>query len=163
MRTLALLLLAAPLAACDGNGASISITSKNADGNTLVSTDANGQMAIKAEGFEGSIKLPKIKIDAEDFDLNGVKLYPGSTIGGLDVNAVEQKGEDKGKVSVAFTSPAPIATVQAWFRDTMAKRNFKVEADGTGLKGTTDEGDAFRLALTADGADKAKGSLHVGN
>lgn len=167
MHRAVLLLTLLPLAACDGsgNGTSVSINAKSdSDGNASISTDANGQMAIKAPGFEGAIKLPKIHIDAEDFDVNGVKLYPNSTIAALNVDAEEKAGDkDRGQVRVAFESPAALAMVQGWFRDKMTARGFKVEADGTGLKGTTDEGDPFRLQLNAEGDQKTKGQLEVGN
>lgn len=152
------------LVACDGSGTSISINADSGDGNAVMRTDANGQMAIRAPGFEGSIKLPKIDIDAEDFEVNGVNLYPGSKITNLNVNAQEQLGgRDKGEVEIAFTSPATPATVQAWFRDKMTAQGFKVEADAAGLKGTTDEGDPIALQLAPDGEGKAKGQLRVGN
>lgn len=165
MRLVFLLPLAGlSLAACDGSGTSISINANSEDGNAVVSTDANGQMAIRAPGFEGAIKLPKIDIDAEDFDINGVYLYPGSKITNLNVEAQEQAGtQDKGEVQVTFTSPASPAAVQTWFRDRMTAKGFKVEADGTGLKGTTDEGDPFTLALAPDGDGKARGQLRLGN
>lgn len=166
MHRTALLLTLLPLAACDGSGTgtNISINARSEGGNSSVSTDANGQMAIRAPGFEGAIKLPQIQIDAEDFDVNGVKLYPNSRIEGLDVDAEDGAGDkDKGKVRIAFRSPAAVPAVQRWFREKMTARGFKVEADGTGLKGTTDEGEPFRLQLSADGDRKTKGQLEVGN
>jgi hypothetical protein len=164
MRACLLLPLTLGLAACgDGTGTSISINATDAEGNAAITTDGNGQLAIKAPGFEGAIKLPKIRINAEDFDVNGVKLFPNSQIGALNVDGVDGgAGGDKGKVSVAFESPAAAATVQQWFRDTMGKHGFTVEADGTGLKGTTNDGDPFRLQLDAAGEGKSKGRLEVG-
>lgn len=161
-----LLLTLLPLAACGGSGTgtSFSINASEEDGNSTITTDSNGQMAIKAPGFEGAIKLPKFHVNAENFDFNGVKLYPNSQIGALNVDADDSKaGEDKGKVRVAFESPAALATVQDWFRDKMTARGFKVAADGDGLKGTTDEGDPFRLMLSADGDRKTKGKLEIGS
>ena len=165
MLRLALLLPLLPLAACgSGTGTSISINAtSDADGNASISTDANGQVAIKTPGFDGAIRLPQFHINSEDFDVNGVKLYPNSTIDALNVDAEEKAGKDKGRVHIAFRSPAPAATVQGWFRDKMVARGFKVETDGTGLKGTTDEGDPFRLQLSADGDQKARGRLEVGS
>ncbi|UZK65603.1 hypothetical protein [Sphingomonas sp. M1-B02] len=154
-----------PLAACGGPGTSISINASSDEGdNAVISTDANGQMAIKADGFEGSFKLPAIKINAEDFDVNGVKLYPKSTIGAFNLDAQEKAGEpDEGKLRVTFASPAAAATVQAWFRDNMTRRGFKVETAGQGLKGTTDDGEPFVLTLSDDGDQKSKGTLAVGS
>lgn len=166
MHRAALLLTLLPLAACDGSGTgtSIKINAKSDEnGNSTITTDGNGQMAIKAPGFEGAIKLPKFHVNAENFDVNGVKLYPNSQVNELNVDADDKAGGDKGKVRVAFESPAAMATVQGWFRDKMNARGFKVEADGNGLKGTTNDGDPFRLELSANGDQKTKGTLEVGS
>jgi hypothetical protein len=167
MRRAFLLLPLLTLAACgSGDGTSIKINAKSDENgsSTTVTTDGNGQAAIKVPGFEGKIRLPQIHVNAENFDLNGVKLYPNSKVSQLNVDAEDKgDGKDKGTVYIAFESPAAIATVQAWFRDKMTARGFKVDADGTGLKGTTDEGEPFRLALNADGGQKTKGQLEVGS
>lgn len=162
-----LLLTLLPLAACGGSGTGTSFSinaTSDEDGNSTITTDSNGQMAIKAPGFEGAIKLPKFHVNAENFDFNGVKLYPDSQVSELNVDADDNKtGEDKGKVRVAFESPAALAKVQGWFREKMTARGFKIEADGDGLKGTTDDGDPFRLVLGADGDQKTKGKLEIGS
>jgi hypothetical protein len=162
------LLLALPLglalAACDGPGTSIKIDASGGEGNTTVATDSNGQMSIKVPGFEGAIKLPKIQIDAEDFDVNGLKLYPGSKIGELNVDAQEKIGtRDKGQVAIGFESPAPLATVKAWFAENLAKRNFKVVPHDNSFAGTTDDGEIFKLELSDTGEGKTKGRMEVGS
>lgn len=162
-----LLLTLLPLTACDGSGTGTSFSinaTSDEDGNATITTDSNGQMAIKSPGFEGAIKLPKFHVNAENFDFNGVKLYPDSQVSALNVDADDnQTGEDKGKVRVAFESPAALAKVQGWFREKMTARGFKIEADGDGLKGITDDGDPFRLVLSADGDQKTKGKLEIGS
>lgn len=157
MRIAALMLIALALAACDGP--TISIKSGEGD-NASVFADGNGAVAIKAPGFEGSFKLPKMRIKTEDFDVDGVKLYPGSTIAALDIDA---KGGDAGQVRVRFDSPAALATIQQWFREKMAAQGFTVAAEGNGLKGTTKDGEAFNLTLDPDGPSKTKGQLVVSN
>lgn len=147
------------LSACDGPGTNISIDARG-DDNAMITTD-NGQIEIKSAGFEGSFKLPKFTINAENFDFNGVKLYPGSTVTNFHISDEGKSDPDKGMVKVDFESPESVATVGQWFRDAMVKQGFKVEADGTGLKGTTDEGDPFTLRLEADGDKKTRGSLEA--
>lgn len=151
------------LAACDGSGTSISINTKDDEGNSTISTDANGQVEIKAPGFAGSIRLPKIQINAEDFEVNGVKLYPGSTIDDFRADAEDKGGDDdKGRVTIRFRSPATPVTVRDWFRDNMTKQGFKVETRGNGLTGTTEDGQPFAVQLDADGDGKSKGRMEVG-
>jgi hypothetical protein len=151
------------LAACDGSGTSISINAKDDEGNTLLSTDANGQVDIKVPGFSGSVRLPRIHINAEDFEMNGVKLYPGSTIDDFRADAQDKGGnDDMGKVTIRFRSPATPTAVRDWFRDNMTKQGFKVETRGNGLTGTTDDNQPFTVALNADGDGKSKGRMEVG-
>ena len=161
MTRLALLFVPFALAACDGAGTNISLSGNSGEGNVSIKTGADGQLAIEAPGVSIASKLPKINLTAEDFDVNGLKLYPKSEI--RELNAVgDNTGEkDKGQVTVAFESPAALATVQAWFRDNLAKQGFKVEPRGNGFAGTTDEGEAFSLDLTADGDARTKGRMEV--
>lgn len=158
-----LLLLALPLAACGGGddkqGTAITLKAESDGANISASADADGRMAIKLPGFEGKLKLPRIQLNAENFDMNGVKLYPNSTITSFDIAGRDKEGDDR--VKIGFESPAGADKVRAWFQDQMAQRNFKVQANGGGLSGTTDDGDPFTLDLASAGADKARGTLTV--
>lgn len=163
-----LLVVAAPLAACDDSktGTSISINSTDSDGNVLATMDGNsGAVAINVPGFSGKLNLPKIHLDAEDFEMNGVHLYPGSTISGMNVEAHDDgragRNDDNGSVRVSFASPATPTTVRDWFQQKLNGAGFTVKPDGNGLTGTTDEKKPFKLELTADGADKSKGVITV--
>lgn len=157
------LLLAVPLAACGGSeGTSLSINTQDADGGVRITADANGQAEIDTGGFKGSIKLPSIKLDAADFEVDGMKLYPGSKIRTFNVDAAEgAAGNDQGLVSVAFESPAAIQTVREWFDSEMAKSGFKVEARGQGFAGTTRDGESVTLDLAPGDGDSTVGKLTV--
>lgn len=158
-----LLLLPFALAACGGSGTSVTIDAKSDDGDNSSVRMENGTLAIKGDGFQGSFKVPQIKVTAENFDMNGVKLYPGSEISNFHVAANDRAGtaKDEGKVTASFTSPAALATVQSWFRDKLTAKGFKYTAQGDGFAGTTEDGDPFTLDLTADGANKTRGEIEV--
>ncbi|MDQ2893154.1 MAG: hypothetical protein M3R64_08730 [Pseudomonadota bacterium] len=155
-------LLALPLAGCNqpDEGTTISI---NADsGNVLGAVDGkSGEVKLDVPGFSGKIKLPKIQLDADNFDLNGVHLYPGSTID--NVNVAGGGKQDSGTVEVSFTSPANPAAVQQWFQDRLNKVGFTVNPGGNGLVGTTDEHKPFALDLSPDGQDRSKGKITLGS
>lgn len=159
----ALLLAPLALAACDGAGTNISLSGNgDGEGNVSIKTGPDGQVSIEAPGVSIASKLPKINLTAEDFDVNGLKLYPKSAIRELNAVGNDKLGSKQDNhVTVVFDSPAALATVQAWFRDNLAKQGFKVEAKGNGFAGTTKEGDPFTLELNADGEDKAKGRIEV--
>lgn len=158
-RRLVPLLLSVALAGCHGN-ANIDFDGNDTDGNSVISTDANGRIQIKAPGIQGSITLPKMPLDAKNFDIDGVTLYPGSTLKNLKVN---DKGGDKdGEVIVEFESPAAPTVVRDWFRDNMTKQGFKVTTKDDNLIGTTDDGQPFALQLSAVGDGRTKGLMQVG-
>ncbi len=164
MRVGLLLMVAAlPLAACDGadQGTSISFSGNSEDGNAVAAMDGKtGQVKIDVPGFQGSFKLPKIQFTADNFDLNGVHLYPGSTISGFNVDA---RGKDEdGQVRVVFDSPAAAPTVRDWFRERLEKVGYTVNADGNGLTGTTEEKKPFSLKLDDAGAGHARGTIVLG-
>jgi len=153
------LLLPIALAACHGS-ANINFDGNDTDGNSVISTDANGRIQIKAPGIQGSITLPKMPLDAKNFDIDGVTLYPGSTLKNLKVN--DGAGDKDGQVIVEFESPAAPTLVRDWFRDNMTKQGFKVTTKDDNLIGTTDDGQPFALQLSAQGDGRTRGLMQVG-
>ncbi|WP_294256550.1 hypothetical protein [uncultured Sphingomonas sp.] len=158
-RRFAPLLLPIALAACHGS-ANINFDGNDSDGNSVISTDSNGRIQIKAPGIQGSITLPKMPLDAKNFDIDGVTLYPGSTLKNLKVN--DNQGDKDGQVIVEFESPAAPTAVRDWFRDNMTKQGFKVTTKDDNLIGTTDDGQPFALQLSASGDARTKGLMQVG-
>ena len=150
--------LSLSLAACDDGTPGTSISINSDDGNMVAGVDGNGQLAINLPGgFAGKIKLPKMTLDAENFDMNGVHLFPGSTISGMNVDANDKDG---GVVRVRFNSPASPSTVRDWFREKLSKQaGFTITASGDDLIGTTDEKQPFRLDLAPDGAGRSNSAL----
>lgn len=170
IRLLPLAAAALALAACDGhdgNSTSISFSSNDSDGNSVTGgIDKDGNLKVDSTGFKADIKLPSIKLDAGDFEMNGVHLYPGSAITSMNIDAHDKKGEEgknDGKVSVAFTSPATAATVRDWLKERLDKAGFVLSTAGNGLTGKTDDGQPFVLKLDEDGAGKSKGSIEMGS
>ncbi len=160
IRPLLLAALLVPIAACNQSEKGTSVTINGDNGTMIGGVDGNsGEVKIDVPGFKASVTMPKIKIDAGDFDLNGVKLYPGSSIEGINVQG---DTDQKGGVRVHFTSPATPDTVRGWFAERLGKVGYTIRTDGANLVGTTDENKPFRLDLTPDGSDKAKGTILIG-
>jgi len=164
LRTLLCAVALLPLAACGGDkdGASFSINTSDADGNSVASIDGKGEATIDTPFFKGKVTLPKMKFDATNFDMNGVHLYPGSTIGGMNVDVKDRPGNaNDGRVRVTFASPAAPAMVRDWFKDKLNAAGYTLSANGNGLTGKTDENKPFTLELTPDGADKSNGVITI--
>uniref|UniRef100_UPI0035CB97E0 hypothetical protein n=1 Tax=uncultured Sphingomonas sp. TaxID=158754 RepID=UPI0035CB97E0 len=163
LRSLVCALALLPLAACDDGKGGTSISINSSDDNGAASIDGNGEATIDTPFFKGKVQIPKLKLDASNFDMNGVHLYPGSTIGAMNIDAQDRPVEDNdGQVRVTFASPAAASTVRDWFKAKLTAAKFKVEAKGNGLVGKTDEGHPFSLDLTPAGPDKADGVIHIG-
>ncbi len=169
IRLVPIALTALALAACgehDGNSTSITFSANSSDGDIKGGVDGNGNLKIDSNGFKADLKLPKFSLDAGDFEMNGVHLYPGSTISGINVAAQDKDGaksDSKGKVSVSFASPAAAATVRDWLKERLNKAGFSVADDGNGLTGKTDDGQPFAMKLEDDGAGKSKGTIDMGS
>lgn len=157
MKPIMLSLPAALLLAACGQGESTDFSISSANGSAGIS---NGVATIDVPGFKGELRLPQLKIDAANLDLNGVQLFPGTTVGNIAVNAA---GQNDGRLRIAFDSPATVPQVRQYLIDQFAQAGFKVAADGTGLSGTTADGKPVRVTLNAAGADRARGELAVGN
>lgn len=158
MRVLAPLALLL-LAACggDGDGTAISINANDSDGAFTASASNSGEIAINAPGFNGKFKMPSIKLDAENFDINGVKLPAGSTISGMDI-----AGANSGGVNIKFDSPITPAAVRDWFAPKLAAEGFKLTTSAEGLSGTTDDGKPFKLTVTPKGTNASQGTITIG-
>lgn len=156
---LGLVIAAAPLAGCgDKTGTSFTLNASDNDGNATVSADGKtGQVALDVPGFSGKIDLPKVQLDANDFDMNGVHLYPGSKVTTMNIDAKNHQGA----VHVGFDSPADPNVVRNWFQQKLTAVGYTLHADGNGLTGTTDDKKPFSLQLTPDGNGRAKGELTV--
>lgn len=164
MRRVVLVAGALALAGCGegGEGTSISITGNAEDGNLHGATvdGASGKVKVDLPFFEGSFSLPKMQLDANSFDLNDVRLYPGSTIKGINVDA-GGKGED-GLVKISFDSPASAASVRDYLQPRLTGAGYTLQVDRTGLRGTTDEDKPFALSLRDAGAGRSTGTITIG-
>lgn len=152
------------LAACNsrGEGTNFSLDATTESGGKVKAgvDGATGGVTIDAPGIKASIALPKIQLDANDVDIGGVKLYPGSKVTGMNVTA-NDRAHSGGQVRIAFDAPAGAATVKDWFGREMTKKAFKFSVSAAGLSGATSDGDAFSLDLKPGAAGHTSGMLNV--
>lgn len=152
--------VAAALAACGGDGEGTSISIQGDNGSVTAQADKDGKVSVKAPGFEGSIKLPKFNIGAENFEIDGVKLYPGATVSSLNIDD-RQDGTKSGGVNVTFDAPADAARVRDWFREQMEGAGFTVTGNRDELTGKTKSGSPYTLKIDGIGDAKSRGTLTV--
>jgi len=164
MRTFLILAPALLLVGCGSNdgtgddqGTQISI--KGGEGNGFsANLGRDGRVAVDLPGLKANIDLPKVRLDAGDFTLNGVRLPEGSQITNMDVAG----SESGGGVRVNFTSPVGTAAVRDWFQGRLASEGFSLKAEGNDLTGRTDDGKAFRLSTRDVGGGRSESVITVG-
>jgi len=133
----------------DGNeGASVEI---GENGNVAISAKEGGEgLSLSVPGFEGKVKIPGMELGGENMDIDGMKLYPGTKLSGI--NVTDQSGKGNGKVEMRFASPASPDKVAAYYAAAARDAGFsdiavKKGPDGATLTAT--KGDRDRIAITA--------------
>ena len=147
-------------------GTEVSINAEGDGGGVKIRTGQDGgNIKIGADGAGIDIDVPDfVDLDIEgDFDIDGVKLYPGSNVTTVNVDASDKNGQDKATVKLGFTSPAAPAKAADWMGGEFAKKNIQVQRAGDTLRGTTKDGDAFTIQFLPDGANgaSAKGEVLI--
>ena len=144
-------------------GTSVSINAKDNDGSDVaIRADGDtGKVSVKIPGFEGKVTLPKVMLSSSNFEIDGVKLYPGSKVGSVNVNADKSGGKDESKVDIAFTSPADPAKVAAYLRSAFAERQVTFAGNDSSMTGKTSDGDDFIISLTPGAAGQTAGTVAI--
>jgi len=142
----------------------VSINAGDEHGGVQITTgkDGNGRLKIGGDGVGIDMKIPDfVDLDVEgDFDIDGVKLYPGSNVTTVNVDASDKNGQDKATVELGFTSPAAPAKAADWMAGEFAKKDIKVARTGDTLAGKTSDGDDFTISFAPDGAN-ARGKVLI--
>lgn len=158
------------LAACSGGhqdskreeaGTTISVDASDKGGDVRIEADGkSGRVTLDTPAFDVNLELPKIELGSGNFDIDGVGLYPGSSISGVHVKADDKGGKQAAHVVVTFAAPAPPDKVGAWFAQQFEERGVAAKAQDGRLSGVTRDGDPFTISLTPRGNGSA-GTLEV--
>ena len=156
------------LAACGSeekakDGTQVSINAGDEHGGVQIKTGKDGgNIKIGGGGAAIDIDIPDfVDMDIEsDFDIDGVKLYPGSKVTTVDVDASDKNGADKAVVKLGFTAPAAPTKAADWMAGEFAKKGIKIARTGDTLAGKDKDGADFRINFAPDGAT-AKGEVVI--
>lgn len=143
MTRLALLLLvpAISLAACH-----VSRNDADAD-NVTMKADSSGNVSFNLPFAKGDVKLPAGAIQGSNFDIDGVKMMPGATMHGFNMNA----GNHGATVNLAFDAPAAPDQVRAYFLDQFKQKGVEAGQSGNAITGKTHDGDQFTIDVQPAG------------
>jgi hypothetical protein len=140
------------------------------DGNGSVAIDMNseadaGNVSISVPGFDAKVKVPTGMMGHGNFDIDGVKLYPGTKVTTFNLNvdgrSKGDKDTDNTVIKMTFAAPADVPTVTDWYKRQFAAKSVKVTPSASGFAGKTQDGDDFTISLTPGAAGQTKGSIDV--
>ncbi|MEO7276423.1 MAG: hypothetical protein ABIW33_00165 [Sphingomicrobium sp.] len=147
MKIVAALLVCFALAGCNVQAKHDGDNDGNGNETVNISGGADGKLSFDLPFAKGQLKLPKGAMAHGNFDIDGVKMYPGATVTGFNVNAA-----DKGSVvDIAFKAPAPPEQVRAYFLDQFKKKGVTASASGDAVSGISDDGSPFTIRVQPDG------------
>jgi len=151
-----LLIALAPLllAACNEaeEATPITLDADTGNGAAAAMMDKDGRVLIDTPVFKGEVQLPKMAIDAANMDIDGLKLFPGAKVAGLDVRG-RKAGDGGSGVEIRFDAPEQVAVVRDWFIGEGRRAGFDFRTEGGSLVGTSGKGEPVRIDL----ADAANG------
>ena len=130
----------------------------NADENVTIRADEGGNVAFNLPFVRGQVKVPSGFMHKGDFDIDGVKLMPGSSVTGFSVFA-----KDKGStVNMAFTAPASPDAVRSYFVDAFKKQGVEAALAGDAVSGKTKDGSPFTIQVgPAGNGSQGKIDIHA--
>jgi hypothetical protein len=113
------------------------------DENVTINADENGSVAFNLPFVKGQVKVPSGFMHNGNFDIDGVKLMPGSSVTGFNVFAA-----DKGStVNMTFTAPAPPGDVRSYFAEQFRKQGVEATLAGDSVSGKSKDGDPFTIQV----------------
>lgn len=149
------------LAACErkGDGAAVEITSDN--GSTRISAGPGNESRLKLDtpGVKMDVNVPFLGALTDKMEIDGVKLYPGSKVAGVNIDASDAK--DKGRFALRFSAPAGQDKVAAWFTQQFAASRFKMQLQGGRFTGVNDDGDPVTLDMSAGPNGGTEGEFRI--
>jgi hypothetical protein len=143
-----------------GANETTSIRIQSDTGNETATISHDGErLSVDLPGFDTSLTLPKIDLSS-NIDFDGIKLYPDSKIGNVDISGKEGEG---GSIQLNFTSPDAPEKILDYYRQAARQRGYTLSGSTGGggvsaLSGSKAGGDSFALQLfpTTGGATRGE-------
>jgi hypothetical protein len=129
----------------------------NSDETVTMNGQANGQVSFNFPFAQGHMKIPESMMKNGQFDIDGVKMIPGGTLNGFNVNA----GDNGSTVNIGFKSPASAKDTQAYFLDQFRQKGVEAAAAGDSITGKLKDGNTFVVHVTSAAAQGSTGTIQI--
>jgi len=134
-------LLALPLlAACNVHGK----YPKDSDDHVSIHADESGNIAFNLPIARGQVKLPSGFMHNGNFDIDGVKLMPGSQVTGFNV----ESHNDVTNVDMSFSAPARPDQVRSYFVEQFKAKGIEAALSGDTVTGKSKDGNPFTIQVS---------------
>ena len=140
MNRSALLLIVPLLAGCD---VSAKYPAKG-DENVSIHADESGHIAFNLPIAEGQVKVPTTMMHNGNFDIDGVKLMPGSSVTGFNLDAHHEGAT----VNMTFNAPASPDEVRSYFVDQFKQKGVEAALAGDSVAGKSKDGSPFVINVS---------------
>jgi hypothetical protein len=128
----------------------------NGDENVSVHADDSGHISFNLPIGQGELKLPTTMMHNGNFDIDGVKLPPESSVNGFNLDA-----HDKGAtVDLSFTNPKSPDEVRSYFLDQFKKQGVEAALSGDSVAGKSKDGSPFTIEVSS-AAGGSQGKIMV--
>jgi hypothetical protein len=148
----ALFLLLPLLAGCN-------VHSKNpahGDDNVSIHADESGNISFNLPIAQGQVKVPGGFMHNGNFDIDGVKLMPGSSVTGFNMDAHDQGAT----INMSFTAPASPDQVRSYFVEQFKKRGAEAALAGDAVTGKSKDGSPFTIQVGPAGSG-SQGKINI--
>lgn len=146
-------------AAHEGTSISVNAKSESGDDVKITADGETGKVSVNLPGFDANITLPKVVLKDSNFDIDGVKLYPGATVSSVNVKADKRDGDNNARVQIVFSAPAEPKPVRDWFVKAFADKSVAAKVSGESLVGTTRDGTPFTMDFAAGKGGSTTGTI----
>src|SRR6185437_5831838 len=138
-------LLALPLLA----GCNVHSKNPNDSGdNVSIHADESGNIAFNLPIAQGQVKVPANFMHNGNFDIDGVKLPPGSSVTGFNLDS----HNDVSNVDMSFTAPLAPDQVRSYFVDQFKEQGVEAALSGAAVTGKSKGGSAFTITVGPGGS-----------
>jgi hypothetical protein len=109
--------------------------------NVSINADDSGHVSMNLPFAKADMKLPEGALAKGEFDIDGVKMMPGATMHGFNMDA----GNKGATIHVGFIAPKSPDEVRAYFLDQFKQKGDEASQSGNAVSGMTKDGDTFLI------------------
>lgn len=144
-------------------GTSFNVDAKSEKGEDVrITADGEtGKVSVNLPGFDANVKLPKVVLKDSNFDIDGVKLYPGAQVTSVNIQGDKNGAWDGNRVQIVYSAPAEPKPVRDWFAKSFVEKSIEANISGESLVGKTKDGTPFSMTFVPGKGGTTTGTIVI--